>query len=220
MLINPSIEDGASISESLESIHPAPLSDILSSIGQSSRFKDILADSGPRKAWHADNGDLARCDLSEEHVHMFPKVGLRVIAVWKRSVKGPTLAEIKADDNKVPLFANRLADTIRSVLGSNLRAGGYAIVTTPRRRHKERNFACMVSEAISELLGIPYRADVAIARTKQRIGVDFEPGNIPPEVNLIVFDDFVTTGSTLGAMNRLLAPLGKNLIYFTGVDNQ
>lgn len=220
MLINPSIEDGASISESLESIHPAPLSDILSSIGQSSVYKDILADSGPRKAWHADNGDLARCDLSEEHVHMFPKVGLRVIAVWKRSVKGPTLAEIKADDNKVPLFANRLADTIRSVLGSNLRAGGYAIVTTPRRRHKERNFACMVSEAISERLGIPYRADVAIARTKQRIGVDFEPGNIPQEVNLIVFDDFVTTGSTLGAMNRLLAPLGKNLIYFTGVDNQ
>ena len=220
MLLDPSIEDGASISESLESIHPAPLSDILLSMDAPSGYKDIFATAGPRKAWHADSAELARCDLSEEHIHMFPKVGLRVIAIWRRSVKGPTLAEIKADDNMVPVFANRLADTIRVVLGSNLRAGGYAIVTTPRRRHKQRNFACMVSEAIADRLGIPYREDVAIARTKQRIGVDFTPGNIPPEVNLIVFDDFVTTGSTLGAMNRLLAPMGKNLIYFTGVDNQ
>ena len=220
MLIDPSIEDGASISESLESISQAPLSDILLSMDAPSGYKDLFAESGPRKAWHAESAELARCDLSEEHIHMFPKVGLRVIAIWRRSVKGPTLAEIKADDSLVPVFANRLADTIRVVLGSNLRAGGYAVITTPRRRHKQRNFACMVSEAIADRLGIPYREDVAIARTKQRIGVDFLPGNIPPEVNLIVFDDFVTTGSTLGAMNRLLAPLGKNLIYFTGVDNQ
>ena len=221
MLIEPTIEVGASVSESLESIEQAPLSDILHSIGEARPLKDLFAEACPRKAWHAEHADvLARCDLSEQHVHLFPKVGLRVLAVWKRTVKGPTLADIKADDGMVPLFANSLAPVIRSVLGENLRAGGFAVITTPRRRHKERNFACMVAESIAANLGIPYREDVAIARTKQRIGVDFEPGNIPPERNLICFDDFVTTGSTLGAMNRLLAPLGKNIVYVVGVDNQ
>lgn len=194
MLFDPSIDDGASISESLESIHPAPLSDILSSIEHSSESKDIFAEAGPRKAWHAESTDLARCDLSEEHVHMFPKVGLRMIAIWKRSIKGPTLAEIKEDDNKVPLFASRMAEVIRAILGEHLEYGGYAVVTTPRRRHKQRNFACMVASGIANRLSIPYYEDVAIAKSKQRIGVDFEAGNIPPEHNLIVIDDFVTTG--------------------------
>lgn len=208
------------MSESLESIQQAPLSDILLSIGQQHPGKDLFADSGPRKAWHAEHADLARCDLAEEHVHMFPKVGVRVVAVWKRSVKGATLAEIKEDDRMVPLFANRLAAVIRSVLGTNLTNGGFALVTTPRRRHKQRNFACMVTNSIARNLGLPYYEDVAIAKTKQRVGVDFTLGALPRENNLIVIDDFVTTGSTLGAMNRLLSPLGKNCIYFVGVDNQ
>jgi len=221
MLIEPTIEVGTSVSESLESITQAPLSDILHSLGEARPVKDLFAEAGPRKAWHAEHADvLARCDLSEQHVHLFPKVGLRIIAVWKRTVMGPTLSEIKADDGMVPLFANSLAPVIRSVLGENLRAGGFAVITTPRRRHKERNFACMVAQSLAQILDIPYREDVAIARTKQRIGVDFEPGNIPPERNLICFDDFVTTGSTLGAMNRLLAPMGKNIVYVVGVDNQ
>lgn len=214
MLFEPEIEAGPSMSESLESIQQAPLSDILRSIGEGYTGKDLFADGGPRKAWHADHADLARCDISQQHVHMFPKVGLRVIAVWKRTVMGQTLADIKASDEMVPVFANALAPVIRSVLGEHLEHGGYAVITTPRRRHKQRNFACMVAEALAVRLSIPFREDVAIARTKQRIGVDFEPGNIPPERNLIVFDDFVTTGSTLGAMNRLLSPLGKNCIFF------
>lgn len=208
------------MSESLESIQQAPLSDILRSIGDTTPVKDLFDDGGPRKAWHAEHADLARCDLSEEHVHIFPKVGLRVVAVWKRSVKGPTLSEIKDNDDMVPLFANRIAAVIRSVLGTNLPAGGFALVTTPRRRHKQRNFACMVTASIGQHLGIPYYEDVAIARTKQRVGVDFSLGTLPLEDNLIIIDDFVTTGSTLGAMNRLLSPLGKNCIYFVGVDNQ
>lgn len=219
MLFDPEIGHVPSISESLETITTAPLSDILHTIGTPSVGKDLFAEH-KRVAWHAERSDLARCDLSEEHCHMFPKVGLRVMAVWRRSVKGPTLAEIKEDDEKIPIFANRVSSLIRSVLGDNLGAGGFAIVTTPRRRHKERNFACLVAERIASILGIPYRPDVAIAHTKQRIGVDFEAGAIPRETNLIVFDDFVTTGSTLGAMYRLLAPMGKNCMFFVGVDNQ
>jgi len=214
-----SIEQSPSMSESMESIRPTSLSDIMHSIGQPTATRDIFAEAS-RKAWHADSAELARCDLSEEHIHMFPKVGLRVIAIWRRSVKGQTLAEIKESDANIPLFANRIADTLRTVLGQYLWNGGYAVVTTPRRRHKERNFACLVAEAIAVRLQIPYIPDVAFAQNKQRINAEFTPGTIPSEPNLIVFDDFVTTGSTLGAMNRLLAPLGKNLIFVTGVDNQ
>lgn len=220
MLIEPNIEGSPSMSESLESIKQAPLSDILHSIGDQYAGKDLFAESGPRKAWHAESAELARCDLSEQHVHLFPKVGLRVIAVWRRTVKGQTLAEIKANDDMVPIFTNTLVPVIRSVLGEHLEKGNYAVVTTPRRRHKQRNFACMVAASIANNLGIRYYEDVAIARTKQRVAVDFTLGTLPPENNLIVFDDFVTTGSTLGAMNRLLAPLGKNITYFVGVDNQ
>ena len=220
MLLDPEISDIPSLSESVADITVSPLSDILQSIGQSLPSCDIFADKATRQAWHAQSTELARCDLSEQHCHMFPKVGLRVMAVWRRTVKGPTLAEIKADDEKIPLFANAIASLIEQTLGTNLHQGGFAIVTTPRRRHKERNFACLVAESIANHLHIPYRPDVAIAKSKQRIGVDFEPGIIPPETNLIVFDDFVTTGSTIGAMNRLLAPMGKNCMYFVGVNNQ
>lgn len=223
MLLDPDIAQLPSMSEVLESvtIRPTGFSDILDSIGDGNQaLKDLFAEGGPRKAWHAEHADIARCDLSEEHVHLFPKVGLRIIAIWKRTVKGPTLAEIKADDAMIPIFVNALVPALQSVLGTHLRQGDWAVITTPRRRHKERNFACMVADEMARRLGVPYRPDVAIARTKQRIGVDFEPGTIPDEANLICFDDFVTTGSTLGAMNRLLAPQGKNILYIVGVDNQ
>lgn len=219
MILTTSEIEVPAISETLEEISVPSFSDILQRVGTFDKPRDIFAEHS-RNAWHAQSTALARCDLSEEHCHMFPKVGLRVMAVWKRTVKGPTLADIKADDEKIPLFANRVSVLIRQVLGEHLRHGDFAVVTTPRRRHKERNFACLVAEQIAQRIGVPYRPDVAIAHTKQRINVDFEPGTIPPETNLIVFDDFVTTGSTLGAMNRLLAPMGKNCMYFVGVDNQ
>ena len=66
---------------------------------------------------------------------------------------------------------------------------------------------------------IPYYEDVAIAHSRQRVAVDFDLGTLPPEPNLIIFDDFVTTGSTLNAMYRLLEPLGKNLFFVVGINN-
>ena len=48
----------------------------------------------------------------------------------------------------------------------------------------------------------------------------FELNVLPRETNVIVFDDFVTTGQTLAAMKHLLQPLGKNLVFFTGVNNK
>ncbi len=41
-----------------------------------------------------------------------------------------------------------------------------------------------------------------------------------PERNIIVFDDFVTTGATMISMKNLLEPLGYNLVFFTGINNK
>ena len=51
------------------------------------------------------------------------------------------------------------------------------------------------------------------------MNVEFDLGTLPAEPNLIVFDDFVTTGSTISSMYRLLEPLGKNLVFFVGINN-
>lgn len=42
---------------------------------------------------------------------------------------------------------------------------------------------------------------------------------LPTQCHIIVIDDFVTTGQTLVAMQNLLVPLGKNCVFFAGINN-
>lgn len=133
---------------------------------------------------------------------------------------GRTLTEIKSDPAEIPHFADAVSDFISGFIGAQLRKGQWAICTTPKRRHKERNFATLVSQRIAATLDIPFYEDVALCRTRQRVGAVFSLNILPSEPNIIVFDDFVTTGSTLGAMHRLLSPLGKNLLYVAGINNK
>ena len=48
----------------------------------------------------------------------------------------------------------------------------------------------------------------------------FDLNVLPKEPNVIVFDDFVTTGQTLAAMKQLLIPHEKNLLFFTLINNK
>ncbi|MBD5187339.1 MAG: hypothetical protein HDS94_04700 [Bacteroidales bacterium] len=43
---------------------------------------------------------------------------------------------------------------------------------------------------------------------------------LPKERNIIVFDDFVTTGATMASMCDPLIPLGINLVFFIGINNK
>ena len=56
--------------------------------------------------------------------------------------------------------------------------------------------------------------------SKHRVGTVFTANNIPPHRNVIVFDDFVTTGQTLVSMQNLLVSLGKNCTFFVGINNK
>ena len=106
-------------------------------------------------------------------------------------------------------------------LGGSLANGDLCIVTSPKRRHKERNFASLISARLGSLLGIPFYEDIAECHSKHRVGAVFSFGAEPPkESNKIVFDDFVTTGATMISMKDLLEPLGKNLVFFTGLNNK
>ena len=178
--------------------------------------KDIFA-LEQRKSW--DKSVEARCDFTYK-LRLTRRASTNFITIWQKSVFGKTLTEIKSDDDMIPFFVESLAPVIRECIGYHICDGSWAIVTTPMRRHKERNFATLVSEGLAKELGIPFYFDCAHCRSKQRVGAVFDPNNLPHEPNVIVFDDFVTTGSTLLAMKNLLQEHGKNPVFFAGINNK
>ena len=177
--------------------------------------EDIFAEK-KRKGW--DKSVEARCDFTPKP-RLTRRSGLFFLSYWQKSIYGRTLTEIKADDSMVPFFAETIANLISEILGVHLQSGGYCIITTPKRRHKVLNFATRISISIAEKLGIPFYEDVCSCRTKQRVGAIFDVNIVPKEQNIICFDDFVTTGQTLQAMQRALAPYNKNIVFITGINN-
>lgn len=178
--------------------------------------KDIFA-LEQRKSW--DKSVEARCDFTYK-LRLTRRASTNFITIWQKSVFGKTLTEIKSDDDMIPFFVESLVPVIRECIGYHICDGSWAIVTTPMRRHKERNFATLVSEGLAKELGIPFYFDCAHCRSKQRVGAIFDPNNLPHEPNVIVFDDFVTTGSTLLAMKNMLQEHGKNPVFFAGINNK
>lgn len=120
----------------------------------------------------------------------------------------------------IEVFATTISSTISEVLGQNLSLGGFCIVTAPRRRHLERNFATLVSVRLSEILKIPFYEDIIHCKSKQRMNAVFSLSQVPSEPNIIVFDDIVTTGSTLASIKQAFEKYNKNLLFFTGINNK
>lgn len=133
---------------------------------------------------------------------------------------GRTLTEIKSDPAEIPHFADAVSDFLIEYLGGSLSDGQWCICTSPKRRHKTQNFASLICERIHLRLRIPFYEDVALCRTRQRINAVFSLNLLPAEPNIIVFDDFVTTGSTLRGMHELLLKHGKNTLFIAGINNK
>lgn len=180
------------------------------------QVKDLFAVQ-QSKSW--DKSVEARCDFSYK-LRLTRRSDVNFISIWQKSIMGRTLSDIKSDPDMVGFFADSICPVIREMIGYNLSLGQWCVVTSPKRRHKEKNFATLISERIGQKLAIPFYEDVAFCHTKQRINAVFELNVLPVEPNIIVFDDFVTTGQTLAGMKKLLQPLGKNLVFFTGVNNK
>ena len=187
----------------------------------SDKSKDLFAPKS-RAAWKDVQQAEARCDFAPNKVRISyrnPQFG--IISLWKKSLYGRTLTDIKSDPDMVEFFATNVAKLVGQILGHSLAGGDWCIVTSPKRRHKVRNFASLISARLAELLGIPFYEDIAECHSKHRVGAVFTFGAEPPkERNIIVFDDFVTTGATMISMRELLMPLGYNLVFFTGINNK
>ena len=185
------------------------------------KSKDLFAEK-KRAAWKDVQQAEARCDFAPNKVRISyrnPQFG--IISLWKKSVYGRTLTDIKGDPEMVEKFAEGMNTLIRQILGHTLSSGDWCIVTSPKRRHKTRNFASLISARLAELLGIPFYEDLAECHSKHRVGAVFTLGKAPPaEANVIDFDDFVTSGATMTTMHNLLHPLNKNLVFFTGINNK
>ena len=178
--------------------------------------KDLFA-VNKRKSW--DKTVEARCDFTYK-LSLTRRSDVDFISIWKKSVYGRTLTDIKGDPDMVTFFADNITPVISETLGYHLADGSWAVCTSPKRRHKEKNFATLISERIAASLGIPFYDDVALCHSKQRVNAVFELNNLPNESNIIVFDDFVTTGMTLAGMKKLLSSLGKNGVYFSCINNK
>lgn len=178
--------------------------------------KSLFAEN-KRAAW--DKAEAARCNF-DYRLAIKRRSDVNFITIWKKSVTGRTLVEIKSDENEIEHFASSMAPVIEETVGKNLRMGDWCICTSPKRRHREHNFASLISARISAILKIPFYEDVAFCHSRHRMNAVFTLNILPKETNVIVFDDFVTTGQTLCSMKKLLAPLGKNLVFFAGVNNK
>jgi len=181
------------------------------------KVKEDLFAEHKRKGW--DKSVEARCDFTRK-VRITRRSSIFFISLWQKSLYGRTLTDIKGDDSMVDFFAEQLAPLIQDILGERLDKGGWCIITTPKRRHLTKNFATRIGERMGQLLKIPFYEDVCSCRTKQRMNAVFTVNRVPEEVNVICFDDFVTTGQTLAAMKRALEPYHKNMLFLTGINNK
>ena len=178
--------------------------------------KDLFA-VNKRKSW--DKTVEARCDFTYK-LSLTRRSDVDFISIWKKSIYGRTLTDIKNDPDMVKFFADSITPVISETLGYHLADGSWAVCTSPKRRHREKNFATLISVRIAASLGIPFYEDVALCHTKQRVNAVFELNNLPKESNIIVFDDFVTTGMTLAGMKNLLSSLKKNVVFYSCINNK
>lgn len=231
---NRSVRKGAiALDEVLNDIEVPSLEapDLDASFVPSAQSKDLFAEKLPTKslfeeknraAWKDVQQAEARCDFAPNKVRIsYRNPAFGIISLWKKSLYGRTLTDIKSDPDMVEKFAEGMNTLIRQILGHSLSCGDWCIVTSPKRRHKEHNFASLISARLAALLGVNFYEDLAECHSKHRVGAVFTFGKEPPkERNIIVFDDFVTTGATMISMRELLMPLQKNLVFFTAISNK
>lgn len=130
---------------------------------------------------------------------------------------GQTLDEIKCPEN-VEAFACAAAEMIVDDLGN---VAGAAIVTTPRRRHRDGfHFATAVCDSMSAKLGIPFYSDAITVSNRDRSHPKMSFVTQPAEKLLFLYDDIITTGLTLTATRQMLVDAGHTVYAVVSIDNK
>lgn len=181
---------------------------------------DIIATPHSRRkslGWgKSHNKEEHRCNLKEMKC-MHEHNGALVFSVYKRTQTGYLLDDIKNDDSNIDPFADDAITIINKIIGlQNHR--NIAIITTPKRRHKENNFADRVAGKIAQKGGFVFYPDAVIATNRDRIKPKFQCQTTIREQIVIVYDDIITTGTTITATGNLFPD--KNKIYVASISNK
>lgn len=147
-------------------------------------------------------GNIPLCDLSSRTV--LHHIGSMVyFSQHKRTKSGIPFSEIKCSADIALSFAETACSFIECLVNNT---EDWCIITTPRRRHADVfHFATAVCERISIRLGIPFYADAVQCINRNRLDPDFHLLRPIAERRVIVYDDIITTGTTLTATASLLA---------------
>lgn len=147
-------------------------------------------------------GDIPCCDMR-------PRMAIHriwdnyYISLYRRSKEGVPFKEIKQSEEYAERFA---VDVCAFLSGFIADKAGWCIVTTPRRRHYDCfHFATDVCRRVSEKTGIPFYDGAVQTLNKDRLHPDFCLLRQIEERKVIVYDDIITTGSTLIATSALFA---------------
>lgn len=147
-------------------------------------------------------GNIPLCDLSS-HTTAHQLGALVYFSQFKRTKKGMPFSEIKQSADIAAVFADAACNFILRLVNNT---EDWAIITTPRRRHADGfHFATSICEMISARLGIPFYADAVQCINRNRLAPDFHLLRPIVERQVIIYDDIITTGTTLTATASLLA---------------
>ena len=171
----------------------------------------------PGKKWTTRG---VRCDMKPQ-IAIREKNGHRYISIYASSKDGMTLEEIKNSRKCEKKMAEEVTEQIRQFLGSNLAGTGWALITTGRRRHREGyHFATAVCKAIAEKLSIRFYEGAVECGNADRLKPALTLKTEPKEKNLILFDDIITTGTTMSRTAELLQGKGYTVMTIIGIRNQ
>ena len=132
---------------------------------------------------------------------------------------GENIKALKENPNNVQMFADCLVDYVLKTLGSNLAAGGWCMMTTPRRRHKNFHFSTMLCATAAKALSMTFYEDAVTAKNRNRIEPEFELAIDPPERNVLLVDDIISTGETIRTTRRLLLDAGHTVLAIAAIRN-
>ena len=171
-----------------------------------------------RKSW-AKTEKL--CDLKKK-IKVRSMGDIVVTSIYEVGKRGIPISEIKTKGSNAELFSDNLCDYVELFMGGgNITQGDWCLCTTPRRRHKEGfHFATAICRSTAKKLGLPFYEDAFIAESRSRIEPDFHMLKNPKEVNVILYDDIVTTGQTIRAVRKLLLDEGHVVICVVGITNK
>lgn len=176
---------------------------------------DFSGDLKKQKKWQ----EIKKlCDL-KDHIATRRAVDTYYHSMFKVGKNGKPLEELKTEAY-VPMFAEAALEFIRGTTGGNLCECDWCLMTTPRRRHNDGfHFATAICNWISDELRIPFYADAITCKNKARVEPVFTAHTFPPEKNILLYDDIITTGVTLNTARNLFVEAGYTVSAVVSIDN-